>query len=174
MPAFAEGHSPRIQQSSTPKAGRGLGSKIAVTAATLIILVILLGLAGLFPQFTIARLASMKLVQANSRWAAGANPDQRAAGEAAKAADSATQSSAADQTADSSLDALTVTVGPNESLELICMRYLGRYDDEVVVQIREMNPGITDPNRILPGQEVWLPLKLSAPGFAARATRRKP
>jgi hypothetical protein len=83
----------------------------------------LLGLSGLFPQFTIARLASSKQVQADSQSsAAGANPDQPAAGEAANSGVPTAQSSAADQAADQSLDALTVTVGPNESLKLICMR----------------------------------------------------
>jgi phage tail protein X len=130
----------------------------------------LLGLSGLFPQFTIARLASAKHVQADSQSSSfGVDTDQQAVGETSNTGDPAAQSSASDQATDPSLDALTVTVGPNESLKLICMRYLGRYDDEVVAQIREMNPGINDPNRILPGQEVWLPLKLAAPGFGPRA-----
>ena len=161
-PVYMDGHSQRVPQFATPKNSGGLGGKIAVTVATIIILVMLLGLSGLFPQFTIARLASAKHVQADSPSSAGTSLEQ-GAGDPAQ--------SAADQAADPSLDALTVTVGPNESLKLICMRYLGRYDDEVVAQIREMNPGITDPNRILPGQEVWLPLKLAAPGFGPRATQ---
>jgi phage tail protein X len=142
--------------------------------ATIIILVMLLGLSGLFPQFTIARLASVRHVQANWQSPAAENQDQQGAADAASQADPKAQSSSGDQVGDPSLDALTVTVGPNESLKLICMRYLGRYDNEVVAQIKEMNPGINDPNHILPGQEVWLPLKLAAPGFGLHPSQARP
>jgi type II secretory pathway predicted ATPase ExeA/phage tail protein X len=166
-PAISDAPSLRIPQFVTPKsAGSGYGGKIAVTVATILILFLLLGLSGLFPQFTIARLARTMRVQADSQSSlAGTNGDQPGTG-VANAADGSGQAKD-----DGSLDALTITVGPHESLQQICIRYLGRYDDEVVAQIREMNPGISDPNRILPGQEVWLPLKLALPGFGSSVTQ---
>jgi general secretion pathway protein A len=56
-----------------------------------------------------------------------------------------------------SSDTLTVIVQPKQTLRQISLEYLGRSDDRLIEEIRELNPGITDPNRIEIGQAIQLP-----------------
>ena len=69
------------------------------------------------------------------------------AGEAAPAAPSAAASS----------QTITVVVGPNDTLEQISQRNLGRFDSALVEEILKLNPGFRDPNRIVVGQRIRLP-----------------
>ena len=69
------------------------------------------------------------------------------AGEAAPAAPSAVASS----------QTITVVVGPNDTLEQISQRNLGRFDSALVEEILKLNPGFRDPNRIVVGQRIRLP-----------------
>ena len=50
----------------------------------------------------------------------------------------------------------TVTVQPNDDLRQICLHHLGRYDAEVLQQLRELNPEVSDPDRINVGQKIIL------------------
>jgi len=69
------------------------------------------------------------------------------AGEAAPAAPSAAASS----------QTITVVVGPNDTLEQISQRNLGRFDSALVEEILKLNPGFRDPNRFVVGQRIRLP-----------------
>jgi general secretion pathway protein A len=66
--------------------------------------------------------------------------------------------------ASSKLSAPTfVTVKPNQTMYRICVETLGRYDDEILVQLRELNPKITDFTRIEVGQKIRIPAVQRAP-----------
>ncbi len=52
---------------------------------------------------------------------------------------------------------LTIVVKPHETLRHICLRYLGRFDSRVLREILELNPQLTDPNRIGVGERIRLP-----------------
>jgi general secretion pathway protein A len=51
-----------------------------------------------------------------------------------------------------------VTVVPHQSLSQISLATIGRYDSEIRDQFLSLNPWLTDPNHIEPGQEVAIPL----------------
>jgi type II secretory pathway predicted ATPase ExeA/phage tail protein X len=55
------------------------------------------------------------------------------------------------------MNAITIAVQPSQTLQQICMQYYGRYDEDLVRQIRDLNPGITNLDHIEVGQELWLP-----------------
>lgn len=50
-----------------------------------------------------------------------------------------------------------VRVGPQDTLYQICIEHLGRYDQQVVRMIRELNPGFDSPRRLHVGQEIRIP-----------------
>ena len=54
-----------------------------------------------------------------------------------------------------------VTVRARDDLRQICLRQLGRYTDEVLHKIRELNPELSDPDRITVGQRIVLPTSSS-------------
>jgi len=66
----------------------------------------------------------------------------------------ASQDSASAQT-------LPVVVAPGQTLQEICLRYLGRFDGKLVQEIRALNPELADTNQLSAGQLIRLPL---APG----------
>ena len=66
----------------------------------------------------------------------------------------ASQDSASAQT-------LPVVVAPGQTLQEICLRYLGRFDGKLVQEIRALNPELADTNQLPAGQLIRLPL---APG----------
>lgn len=68
------------------------------------------------------------------------------------------------------MNALTVVVKPNETLRAICMEYIGHYDDRLLRQIRELNPGFSNLDHIEVGQEIWIPV----PTSPARGAVRQP
>jgi hypothetical protein len=51
----------------------------------------------------------------------------------------------------------TVVAGPNDTILQIARRYLGRDDTRVVQEIQNLNPHLTDLNRISQGQRIRLP-----------------
>jgi len=57
----------------------------------------------------------------------------------------------------SSLQFLIVAVGPNDTAREISLRYLGRFDDEILAQIKALNPELKDLNQMAPGQLLRLP-----------------
>jgi hypothetical protein len=60
-------------------------------------------------------------------------------------------------------EAIEITVDPEETLSGIAVRKLGVFDDEVLHQIVELNPGLGDPNRIYSGEKILLPSRHSSP-----------
>ncbi|MGH9683094.1 MAG: AAA family ATPase [Candidatus Acidiferrales bacterium] len=51
----------------------------------------------------------------------------------------------------------SILVSPNETLSRISRETFGTYNHSIVEKIRELNPGITDPDLILSGQKLRLP-----------------
>jgi len=52
---------------------------------------------------------------------------------------------------------LVYRVVPNDTLEQISLRSLGRYDTDLLQKWQELNPELTDPDLILVGQRLRLP-----------------
>ena len=61
-----------------------------------------------------------------------------------------------------------VIVQQNDDLRQICLRHLGRYDAEVLHEIREFNPELTDPDRITVGQQIILSTPATVRSNASR------
>jgi type II secretory pathway predicted ATPase ExeA len=50
-----------------------------------------------------------------------------------------------------------ITVEPHQTLRKIAVRYLGGFNEQSLQQIRTLNPDLTDPNVIQPGQKIRIP-----------------
>jgi phage tail protein X len=48
-------------------------------------------------------------------------------------------------------------VQPQDTLRDLCLSTLGRYDSAVLSKIRELNPGLKNPEHLYAGQEIRLP-----------------
>jgi hypothetical protein len=53
---------------------------------------------------------------------------------------------------------ITVAAMPGQTIADISLSYAGRFDADLLQQIRALNPGINDPNHLNPGQLIRLPL----------------
>ena len=62
----------------------------------------------------------------------------------------------------------TYVVQPNDTLRALCLSVIGRYDEAVQQEIRELNPNLKDLTHLSPGQEIRLPLDASKPDPAER------
>ncbi len=62
-----------------------------------------------------------------------------------------------------------ITVKPNQTIRKIARQYLGGDDFKRLRQIQDLNPRLTDPNHIEPGQRITLPEAL-ATSFAKQVT----
>jgi type II secretory pathway predicted ATPase ExeA len=58
-------------------------------------------------------------------------------------------------------DSTLVRVGVHDTLYQICMDHLGRYDDEIIKLLRDLNPGLSNPRQLHVGQEVRIPTSRS-------------
>jgi hypothetical protein len=56
-----------------------------------------------------------------------------------------------------------ITAEPNETLQDICVRYLGICDLKRLHEIQALNPNLTDLDHIQAGQKIWLPAPEPAP-----------
>jgi len=56
-------------------------------------------------------------------------------------------------------ESLVIVVAPNQTLCQICLYYLGRYSLSLVDEIVQLNPSLKDPNFIMAGQRLRLPVK---------------
>lgn len=54
-------------------------------------------------------------------------------------------------------DVIEITVSSKQTLSEISILNLGTFNDEILRQIRLLNPGLENPNRIAPGQKILLP-----------------
>ncbi len=59
-------------------------------------------------------------------------------------------------------ESVLVTVLPNDTLFQISSRILGTYDDETLAKILQLNPWLSDPNHIEPGQQIRVPGSVGA------------
>jgi type II secretory pathway predicted ATPase ExeA len=50
-----------------------------------------------------------------------------------------------------------VEIAPHQTLREIALKYLGEFNEKRLQQIRALNPMLTNPNHIVPGQSIWLP-----------------
>jgi uncharacterized protein involved in exopolysaccharide biosynthesis len=48
-------------------------------------------------------------------------------------------------------------VGPGQTLREICLRYLGRFDSQLVSEVEALNPQLQNPEDVRSGEWVWLP-----------------
>jgi hypothetical protein len=53
---------------------------------------------------------------------------------------------------------LTVMTGPRQTLKELSLRYVGRFDDELLKEIRTLNPKLKDPDHLEAGQLIQIPL----------------
>ena len=60
-------------------------------------------------------------------------------------------------------DSTLVRVGDHDTLYQICMDRLGRYDDEIIKLLHDLNPGLSNPRQLHVGQEVRIPTSRSLP-----------
>ncbi|MGH9704627.1 MAG: hypothetical protein ACRD4K_14725, partial [Candidatus Acidiferrales bacterium] len=60
----------------------------------------------------------------------------------------------------SQFQVVTVAAEPNQSLQAICMLYVGHFDSQLLQQIRFLNPEMTDLDHLTPGQLIRIPLPL--------------
>jgi type II secretory pathway predicted ATPase ExeA len=58
-------------------------------------------------------------------------------------------------------DSTLVRVGAHDTLYQLCMDHLGRYDDEIIKLLRDLNPGLSNPRQLHVGQEVRIPTSRS-------------
>jgi type II secretory pathway predicted ATPase ExeA/LysM repeat protein len=58
-------------------------------------------------------------------------------------------------------DSTLVRVGDHDTLYQICMDRLGRYDDEIIKLLHDLNPGLSNPRQLQVGQEVRIPTSRS-------------
>lgn len=62
---------------------------------------------------------------------------------------------------------LTVAAQPGQTLQQLSLLYGGHFDSGLLEEIRSLNPQLKDPNHLLPGQLIRIPLP---PGTLKRAT----
>jgi general secretion pathway protein A len=61
----------------------------------------------------------------------------------------------------SSVEFFTYVIQPKDTLRDLCVSILGRYDGNVLSEIRELNPDLKDPNHLDAGQEIRLPTSVA-------------
>ena len=62
-----------------------------------------------------------------------------------------------------------VVVGPNQTLAGISMLYLGEYNPAVLAKLRALNPGLRDPDHIVVGQQIRLPVVVGGEDSSGRS-----
>jgi general secretion pathway protein A len=60
-----------------------------------------------------------------------------------------------------SRNSMTYVVQPSDTLRDLCMALLGRYDKEVLNEVRRLNPNLKNPNVLEVGQEIVVPVSNS-------------
>ena len=79
----------------------------------------------------------------------------------ARAADGSTsQSILKSDTGARAVRSFTYVVQPKDTLRELCVSMLGRYDNAVRAEIRQLNPNLKNPEHLDPGQEIRLPLSI--------------
>jgi type II secretory pathway predicted ATPase ExeA len=55
-------------------------------------------------------------------------------------------------------DSFAYVVQPHDTIRDLCLSTFGRYDNKILARIRQLNPGLKNPNQVEVGQEIRLPL----------------
>jgi type II secretory pathway predicted ATPase ExeA len=133
-----------------------LGHRLFQTSVLLVVLSSLGIFWGTRTRPAIARPADVhELKSANSSPASETASARRDAG----AADGSTsQPILRSDTRASSVRSFTYVVQPKDTLRELCVSMLGRYDNAVRAEIRQLNPQLKNPEHLNPGQEIRLPL----------------
>jgi general secretion pathway protein A len=127
-----------------------LGPQLAM-AAILVVALSWLGIQA--KRRTTEVLASPGTVTTNS-----SSANKKGAMAAPAATQSVTTNTAEAGKAMDSNDSMLVEIMPNDTLFEICVQSFGRYDEETVAKIQQLNPWLKDPNRIEAGQEIRVPV----------------
>jgi type II secretory pathway predicted ATPase ExeA len=61
----------------------------------------------------------------------------------------------------SSIQSFTYVIQPKDTLRDLCVSMLGRYDSDVISEIRALNPALKNPDRLDVGQEIHLPMSIA-------------
>ncbi len=72
------------------------------------------------------------------------------------------------------LDSEDVRVKPGQTLYQISVDKLGKYDGKVLAQLQDLNPWLSDPNRIHPGQKIRVPAAATTSTETQRAAQQAP
>ncbi len=67
-----------------------------------------------------------------------------------------------------------VRVQPGQTLYQISVAKLGRYDGKVLEELQDLNPGLSDPDRIHPGQRIRVPAAATTSTETRRAAQQAP
>ena len=67
-----------------------------------------------------------------------------------------------------------IVVQPNDTLYHICLENFGRYDNETLARLRELNPWLTNPRLIRVGRKIRVPDNGSAPHNSLSSAGRAP
>jgi Tfp pilus assembly protein FimV len=59
---------------------------------------------------------------------------------------------------ESARNSMTYVVQQSDTLRDLCVSVLGRYDKEVLKEVRRLNPDLKNPNQLEVGQEIQIPL----------------
>ena len=86
--------------------------------------------------------------------ASGSEPS----GNSADANGAPSSSYSADPQENGSVQVITVSVKPDQTLRDLSVLYAGRYDNDMLKQILALNPELKDPDHLEPGQLIRLPL----------------
>jgi len=62
-----------------------------------------------------------------------------------------------------------VVVAPHQTLTDISKLYLGEYNAAVLAKLRELNPGLGDPDHLEVGQQIRIPVIVAGEGGTSRA-----
>ena len=72
------------------------------------------------------------------------------------------------------LDSEDVRVKPGQTLYQISVDKLGKYDGKVLAQLQDLNPWLSDPDRIHPGQKIRVPAAATTSTESQRAAQQAP
>lgn len=98
-----------------------------------------------FPRIRAHKMAEVQSIESKPALAAAATPVAEIPGRTPVVAVTSKEGS------------FKIKVAPHQTLRDIVIKYYGEFDENRLSQIRALNPLLTNPNHIVPGQSLWLP-----------------